>query len=50
MQSRNAEQVAGYPLTVRRSPDAERITSEWRAVIDGRVYEVREDWRPTEDE
>ena len=36
-------------LTVRRSPDTERITSEWRAVIDGRVYEVREDWRPTED-
>ena len=36
-------------LTVRRSPDAERITSEWRAVIDGRFYEVREDWRPTED-
>ena len=36
-------------LTVRRSPDAERITSEWRAVIDGRVYEVREDWQPTDD-
>ena len=36
-------------LTVRRSPDTERITSEWRAVVDGRIYEVREDWRPTDD-
>lgn len=36
-------------LTVRRSPDSEQITSEWRAVIDGRAYLIREDWRPTDD-
>lgn len=36
-------------LTVRASPQSRRITSEWRAAIDGRVFEVKEDPRPTQD-
>lgn len=36
-------------LTVRATPDTRRITSEWRATIDGRVFEMREDPRPTDD-
>lgn len=36
-------------LTARVSPQSRRITSEWRAVIDGRVFEVKEDPRPTPD-
>ncbi len=35
-------------ITIRRSPDTLRITSEWEAVIDGRTFELRED--PREDE
>tara|TARA_Y100001951_G_scaffold105340_2_gene122095 strand:+ start:2516 stop:2839 length:324 start_codon:yes stop_codon:yes gene_type:complete len=30
-------------LTVRGSTDTAQITSEWRAVIDGKVYDVKED-------
>lgn len=36
-------------LTIRSSSQSRRITSEWRAVIDGRVYDIREDPTPTAD-
>lgn len=36
-------------LTIRSSGQARRVTSEWRAVLDGRVFDVREDPRPTPD-
>lgn len=36
-------------LTIRASSQSRRITSEWRAVIDGRVYDIREDPTPTAD-
>ena len=36
-------------LTIRSSAQARAVTSEWRAVIGGRVFEVREDPRPTDD-
>ena len=36
-------------LTIRSSAQARAVTSEWRAVIGGRVFEVREDPRPTPD-
>ena len=35
-------------LTVRDDADARRITSEWKAVIDGRVYDMKEDARPSD--
>ena len=36
-------------LTVRNTPDTRRITSEWQATIAGRVFEIREDPRPSDD-
>lgn len=36
-------------LTVRRSPDTDRITSEWRVLIDGRKFDVKEDPRQSDD-
>lgn len=36
-------------LTVRKTPDTERITSEWRVVLDGREFDVKEDPRPSDD-
>lgn len=36
-------------LTIRASQRSRRITSEWRAVIDGRIYDIREDPTPTPD-
>lgn len=44
MQSRNPA-----ILTVRASRQAERITSEWRALVNGKAFEVKEDPRPTPD-
>lgn len=35
-------------ITIRNSLRARQITSEWRAMIDGRTYEMKEDPRPTE--
>lgn len=34
-------------LTIRASGQAAAVTSEWRAVIAGRVYDIREDPTPT---
>ena len=48
MQARLASRSPAI-LTVRASSDARRITSEWRAVIDGRTYHIREDWRESQD-
>src|SRR5690606_25995757 len=36
-------------LTVRDDAETRLITSEWKAVIDGRVYDFKEDARPSED-
>lgn len=36
-------------ITVRASSLTRRITSEWRAVIDGKTYHVKEDPRETQD-
>lgn len=36
-------------ITVRASSQSRQITSEWRAVIDGKTYHVREDPRETQD-
>lgn len=36
-------------LTIRASSQSRSITSEWWAVIDGRVYDIREDPTPTPD-
>lgn len=36
-------------LTIRASSQARRVTSEWRAVIDGRAYDIKEDPTPTPD-
>lgn len=36
-------------LVIRNSRQAREITSEWRAVIDGRIYEAKEDPRATQD-
>lgn len=36
-------------LTVRAASDARQVTAEWRAVIDGRVFELKEEPRPTVD-
>lgn len=36
-------------ITVRASSLSRRVTSEWRAVIDGKTYHVREDPRETQD-
>lgn len=33
-------------ITVRRTAQAQGITSEWRAKVDGRTFQVREDPRP----
>ncbi|MCT4333781.1 phage head closure protein [Paracoccus sp. YLB-12] len=33
-------------ITVRHSAQAQGITSEWRAKVDGRTFEIREDPRP----
>ncbi|UFS66567.1 head-tail adaptor protein [Paracoccus denitrificans] len=35
-------------IGVRNSERARQVTSEWRVVIDGRAYDVKEDPRPTE--
>lgn len=35
-------------IGIRNSLRARQVTSEWRVVIDGRVYDVKEDPRPTE--
>ena len=35
-------------LTVRDDTDTRRITSEWKAVIDGREYAFKEDRRPSD--
>lgn len=36
-------------LTIRDGRAARRVNSEWRAVLNGRVFEVKEDPRPTPD-
>lgn len=36
-------------LTFRASSQSRQVTSEWRVVVDGRVYECREDPRETQD-
>lgn len=36
-------------LTIRASSQSRQVTSEWRARIDGRVFDVKEDPRPTPD-
>ena len=36
-------------FTIRSSSQSRRITSEWRAVMGGRVYDIREDPTPTPD-
>ena len=36
-------------LTVRKTPDTRRITSEWRVLVDGRDFDVKEDPRPSDD-
>lgn len=36
-------------FTIRASSQARRITSEWRALMDGRAYDIREDPTPTPD-
>ena len=36
-------------LTVRKTPDTDRITSEWRVLVDGRDFDVKEDPRPSDD-
>ena len=33
-------------ITVRASSQAHNITSEWRAKVDGRTFDIREDPRP----
>lgn len=33
-------------ITVRRSIQAQAITSEWRVKVDGRTFEIQEDPRP----
>ena len=33
-------------ITVRRSIQAQAITSEWRVEVDGRTFEIQEDPRP----
>lgn len=35
-------------VTVRRDPETDTITSDWRCLIDGRVYNVREYPTPSE--
>ena len=35
-------------LTVRASADSRTITSEWRAVIGGVMFDLKEDPRPSE--
>ena len=36
-------------LTVRASAETRAITSEWRAVIDAVIFDLKEDPRPSED-
>lgn len=36
-------------ITVRDTPGSRTITSEWRAEIAGKTYEIREDPRPSQD-
>ncbi|KGJ09750.1 phage head closure protein [Paracoccus sphaerophysae] len=36
-------------ITVRRSVESEGITSEWRAVVGGVIFDLKEDPRPSED-
>lgn len=36
-------------LTIRTSVETRAITSEWRAVIDARIFDLKEDPRPSED-
>lgn len=35
-------------MTVRKSLDTSRITSEWRVTLDGREFHVKEDPRPSD--
>lgn len=35
-------------IGIRNSARARQVTSEWRVVIDGRIYDIKEDPRPTE--
>ena len=48
MQARLASKSPAI-VTVRASPLTRRITSEWEALIDGRIYEFREDPRESQD-
>lgn len=48
MQSRLASKSPAI-LTVRSSSVTRRVTSEWRVVIDGKRFEVREDPRESDD-
>ena len=36
-------------ITVRRSAQSAGITSEWRAIISGVIFDLKEDPRPSED-
>ena len=36
-------------ITVRESSQARAITSEWRAEIGGKLYDIKEDPRPSQD-
>ena len=36
-------------ITVRKSSQARAITSEWRAEIAGKLYDIKEDPRPSQD-
>lgn len=36
-------------LTVRKTPDTDRITSEWRVLVDGRDFDIQEDPRASDD-
>ena len=36
-------------ITVRHSVQAQAITSEWRAEIAGKLYDIKEDPRPSQD-
>jgi head-tail adaptor len=36
-------------IGLRNSERARSITSEWRVIVEGRIYEVREDPHPTDD-
>ena len=44
-----AVEAAPVIITVRRSAQSEGITSEWRAVVGGVIFDLKEDPRPSED-